>query len=93
MCNIKRDISYAILFSSFFLYITGAILGVGQAGVGSNTDMCAGLPENICQGEGQPCSSGKVSIVVKKLVPMMKMNLCVNLNQVHVLLIKIGLMW
>ena len=55
MCNIKRDISYAILFSSFFLYITGAILGVGQAGVGSNTDMCAGLPENICQGEGQPC--------------------------------------
>ena len=55
MCNIKRDISYAILYGSIILYILGAFLGSAQTGVGSGTDPCAGLPENICQGEGQPC--------------------------------------
>lgn len=55
MCNSKRDISYAILYGSILVYVMGAFMGLAQSGVGGNTDPCAGLSENICQGEGQPC--------------------------------------
>jgi hypothetical protein len=55
MCNIKRDISYAILYGSLLVYVLGAFLGFAQTSVGGGTDPCSGLSENICQGEGQPC--------------------------------------